>query len=114
MAAGFARELGGDRIEVYSGGSDPANEINPSALTVMGEVGIDLGDRTPQHWTDEIIRSADVVVTMGCGDTCPSFPGVRYEDWELEDPAGRPVETVRTIRDEIRDQVADLLVRLEV
>lgn len=114
MAAGWARHLGGDRIELFSGGSDPASEVNPAAVAAMAEVGVDISSHLPQPWTDEIVQAADVVVTMGCGDACPLFPGVRYEDWELTDPAGKGVEEVRPIRDEIRDRVADLLERVGV
>ena len=114
MAAGWARHLAGDRVEVFSGGSDPARVVNASAVAVMAEAGVDISAQHPQPWTDEIVRAADVVVTMGCGDTCPYFPGVRYEDWELNDPAGLPVDEVRPIRDEIRDRIEDLLTRLGV
>jgi len=109
MAAGWARHLAGDGIELFSGGSDPASEVNPAAVAVMAEAGIDISTELPQPWTDEIVRAADVVVTMGCGDACPLFPGIRYEDWELADPAGLPVEDVRPIRDEIRARVEGLL-----
>ena len=114
MAAGWARQLAGDRIELFSGGSDPAGEVNPSAVAVMAEAGVDISTEYPQPWTDEIVRAADVVVTMGCGDACPVFPGIRYEDWELTDPAGLPIDEVRPIRDEIRDRVEDLLARLGI
>jgi protein-tyrosine-phosphatase len=114
MAAGWARRLGGDRVEVFSGGSDPGSEINPAAVAAMAEVDIDLSSELPQPWTDEVVRAADVVVTMGCGDACPLFPGVRYEDWELTDPAGLSVDAVRPIRDDIRRRVEDLLTRLGV
>ena len=114
MAAGFARYLGGDRVDVFSGGSDPAAAVNRAAVDAMAEVDIDIASAEPQRWTDEIVAAADVVVTMGCGDTCPVFPGVRYEDWSLDDPAGLGVEAVRPIRDEIRTRVDDLLARLGV
>ncbi len=114
MAAGWARHLGGGAVEVFSGGSDPAAETNPSAVAVMAEAGIDIAGALPQRWTDEIVREADVVVTMGCGDTCPFFAGVRYEDWAVPDPAGLSPAEVAPIRDEIRDRVADLLHRLGV
>ncbi|MGZ5296895.1 MAG: arsenate reductase ArsC, partial [Actinomycetota bacterium] len=91
MAAGWATSLGGDRVEVFSGGSDPASEVNHAAIAAMAEVGIDIADQSPKPWTDEVIRSADVIVTMGCGDACPVFPGKRYEDWEVPDPAGLDV-----------------------
>jgi protein-tyrosine-phosphatase len=114
MAAGWARHLAGDAADVYSGGSDPAAAVNPSAVAAMAEAGIDVSTAVPQRWTDDIVRSADVVVTMGCGDACPYFPGVHYEDWPLDDPAGLPVAAVLPIRDEIRRRVEDLLGRLGV
>jgi len=114
MAAGFARVLGGDRVHVFSGGSDPAATVNPVAAEAMREIGIDMSTAVPQRWTIEIIHDADVVVTMGCGDECPYVPGVRYEDWDLDDPSGLPIDRVRAIRDEIRGRVADLLGRLGV
>ena len=109
MAAGWLRHLAGDRVIVYSGGSAPASEINPVAVVAMGEVGIDITDEFPKPWTDEIVRAADVVITMGCGDACPLYPGKRYEDWELDDPAGQGLDAVRRIRDEIRSRVDALL-----
>lgn len=109
MAAGFMRELSGGSVEVFSGGSEPAAEVNPVAVAVMTERGIDISGHEPQRWTDDGVRKADVVVTMGCGDECPFFPGVRYLDWELGDPAGRPIADVRPIRDEIEDRVRRLL-----
>ncbi len=112
MAAAWAKSLGGDRLEVFSGGSDPASEVNPAAIAAMREVGIDVTAEFPKPWTDEIIRAADVVITMGCGDACPIFPGKRYEDWELPDPAGRSVEEVRVIRDEIGQRVQALVAEL--
>ncbi len=112
MAAGFMRHLAGDTVEVFSGGSNPAEHINPVAVTAMAEKGVDIFGESPQNWTDEIIGSADVVVTMGCGDECPYFPGVRYEDWELTDPSGLPIEEVRPIRDEIERKVRGLLEEL--
>ena len=114
MAAGWLRHLAGDRVAVYSGGSEPAGELNPAAVAAMAEVGIDIADELPTSWTDENVRAADVVVTMGCGDTCPVFPGKRYEDWELDDPAGRDVEEVRPIRDEIRERVVQLIESLGI
>jgi protein-tyrosine-phosphatase len=114
MAAGWFGELAGDRARVFSGGSDPATEVNPSAVTAMAEVGIDIAGRRPARWTDEMVRAADVVVTMGCGDTCPVFPGVRYVDWQLDDPAGKGVEETRPIRDEIERRVRGLLTELGV
>lgn len=112
MAAGWLRHLAAGRVDVGSGGSAPAAAVNPSAVAAMAEVGIDLTAAVPQPWTDDDIRAADVVVTMGCGDTCPVYPGRRYEDWPVPDPAGLPVEAVRPIRDEIRRRVEDLVARL--
>lgn len=112
MAAGFMRHLAGDTVEVYSGGSEPADQVNPAAVAAMAEVGIDISSQVPRPWSDEIIQGVDVVVTMGCGDTCPVFPGKRYVDWELTDPAGKPVEEVRPIRDEIRRRVQGLVAEL--
>ena len=112
MAAGWLRHLAVDRINVYSGGSEPADRINPSAVAAMAEVGIDITDEFAKPWTDEFVRAADVVVTMGCGDACPIFPGKRYEDWTLDDPAGQSVEAVRPIRDEIGQRVRTLLASL--
>jgi protein-tyrosine-phosphatase len=109
MAAGWLRHLAGDRVTVYSGGSEPAEQINPAASEAMAEVGIDITLELPKPWTHEVVRAADVVVTMGCGDACPYFPGKRYEDWELDDPSGRDVEDVRPIRDEIRGRVERLI-----
>ena len=114
MAAGWLRHLAGDRINVYSGGSEPADRINPAAVAAMAEVGIDITDEFPKPWTDEVVRAADVVVTMGCGDACPLLPGKRYEDWELDDPAGQSVDAVRPIRDDIEQRVRNLLAELEV
>lgn len=114
MAAGWARHLGGGRVEVYSGGSDPAARVNPTVVAAMKEAGVDLGSATPHRWDDDVIRAADAVVTMGCGDTCPFFPGVHYEDWEVADPAGRDLDAVRAIRDDLRGRVEDLLHRLGV
>jgi arsenate reductase (thioredoxin) len=114
MAAGWMQHLGGDKVEVFSGGSDPVNEINPSAVEAMSEIGIDISTEFPKPWTDEVLRAADVIVTMGCGDACPVFPGKRYLDWELTDPAGLPPEDVRPIRDEIDRRVQDLLAELDV
>ncbi|MGH8874518.1 MAG: arsenate reductase ArsC [Acidimicrobiia bacterium] len=114
MAAGWLRHLGGDRVEVYTGGSEPASEINPAAVAAMREVGIDISSEFPKPWTDEVVRAADVVVTMGCGDACPVLPGKRYQDWEVADPAGRPLEEVRPIRGEIEQRVRRLLSELEI
>ena len=112
MAAGWLNHLVGDRVDVFSGGSEPASTVNPVAVEAMAEVGIDIGTEFPKPWTDEIIRAADVVVTMGCGDACPVYPGKRYEDWVLDDPAGLDVEAVRPIRDEIRGRVEKLIAEL--
>jgi arsenate reductase (thioredoxin) len=114
MAAGWLRHLAGDRVIVWSGGSEPSSQINPAAVAAMAEVGIDITAEFPKPWTDEIVRAADVVVTMGCGDACPLFPGKRYEDWELVDPAGRGVDDVRPIRDQIRQHVETLMASLGV
>jgi protein-tyrosine-phosphatase len=114
MAAGWLRHLAEDRVDVFSGGSEPASQVNPAAVEAMAEVGIDIRTEFPKPWTDEIIRAADVVVTMGCGDACPIYPGKRYEDWVLDDPAGLGVEAVRPIREEIRQRVERLLAELEV
>jgi len=112
MAAGWLRHLGGDRVDVYSGGSEPGAGVNPAAVAAMAEVGVDITSHLPQPWTDEILRAVDVVVTMGCGDTCPIVPGTRYEDWELADPKGQPIEMVREVRDDIRARVEQLLAGL--
>jgi arsenate reductase len=114
MALGWFNHLAGDQAVAWSGGSEPAAEVNPAAVAAMHEVGIDIAHEFPKPWTDEIVRAADVVVTMGCGDTCPLFPGKRYEDWELDDPAGQSVEAVRPIRDEIATRVRALLASLDV
>lgn len=114
MAAGWLEHLAGGRIRVLSGGSDPAESINPVAVEAMGEVGIDIAGREPERWTDANLKTSDVIVTMGCGDSCPVIPGKRYLDWELTDPAGKPLEEVRPIRDEIGRRVRDLMVDLGV
>jgi protein-tyrosine-phosphatase len=114
MALGFFRHLAGDRAVAWSGGSEPAAAVNPVAVAAMAERGIDISTAVPARWTDETVRTADVVVTMGCGDTCPVFPGKRYEDWVLDDPAGQGIETVRPIRDEIERRVRALLDELGV
>src|SRR5688500_9123714 len=105
MALGWFNHLAGGRAIAWSGGSEPGKEVNPSAVLAMAEVGIDIGQEFPKPWTDEIVRAADVVVTMGCGDACPVFPGKVYVDWDLDDPAGQDVEAVRPIRDEIEQRV---------
>ena len=112
MAAAFARDLSGGRVDILSGGSEPADSVNPVAVEVMTEIGIDISQFVPQKFNDDLLNAVDVVVTMGCGDTCPYIPGKRYIDWPLDDPKGRPIEEVRRIRDEIRDRVADLLNQL--
>jgi protein-tyrosine-phosphatase len=114
MALGWFQHLAGDRAIAWSGGSEPAETINPSAVLAMRAIGIDIAQEQPKRWTDEIVESADVVVTMGCGDACPYVPGKRYEDWALEDPAGQDVEAVRPIRDEIEQRVRALLAELGV
>jgi arsenate reductase len=112
MAAGFLRHLTGDRVEVLSAGSEPTERVNPAAVEVMAENGIDLSRAVPKLLSDAAVRKADVVVTMGCGDACPFYPGKRYEDWELEDPAGKSVAEVRPIRDEIERRVQALIADL--
>jgi len=114
MALGWFDKLAGDRAVAWSGGSEPGVEVNPAAVEAMAEVGIDITAAYPKPWTDEIVQAADVVVTMGCGDACPYFPGKRYEDWELEDPAGQGVDAVRPIRDDIEQRVRQLLAELAV
>jgi arsenate reductase (thioredoxin) len=114
MALGFFQHLAGERAVAWSGGSEPGYEVNPSAVAAMKEIGIDISAEFPKPWTDEVVRAADVVVTMGCGDACPVFPGKRYLDWELDDPAGQGVEQVRPIRDEIEQHVRGLLSELAV
>jgi protein-tyrosine-phosphatase len=112
MAAGFMRHLGAGRVTVYSAGSEPTNSINPSAVAVMNEVGIDIASAQPQLWTMEMLEAVDVVVTMGCGDACPFLPGKKYVDWPLDDPAGQGVDAVRPIRDKIQQFVEDLLAQI--
>jgi arsenate reductase len=112
MASGWLKHLSGERVDVFSGGSEPASTVNPAAIEAMAEVGIDIRTEFPKPWTDEIIRAADVVITMGCGDACPVYPGKRYEDWVLDDPEGLDVAGVRTIRDEIRGRVEKLIAEM--
>lgn len=112
MAAGFMRELGQGRVEVLSAGSAPKDSINPIAVEAMAELGIDIAHEVPKILTTESVQESDVVITMGCGDTCPFFPGKRYEDWVLEDPAGQGIEPVRVIRDEIKRRVTQLLAEI--
>ena len=114
MALGFFTHYAGDKAIAWSGGSEPGNEINPAAIEAMREVGIDITGEYPKPWTDEIVQAADVVITMGCGDACPIFPGKRYEDWKLDDPAGQGIESVRPIRDDIDERVRRLLADLNV
>lgn len=114
MAMGYFKELAGDRAMAWSGGSEPGSSVNPAAIQAMAEVGIDISEEFPKPWTDEIVRAADVVVTMGCGDACPIFPGKRYEDWVLEDPAGLGVDDIRPIRGQIEARVRNLLNELNV
>ncbi|HSJ20099.1 MAG TPA: arsenate reductase ArsC, partial [Nocardioidaceae bacterium] len=109
MAAGYTTHLSGGAVEVRSAGSAPADQVNPAAVEAMLEEGIDMSAAQPKILTTEAVKDSDVVITMGCGDTCPIFPGKRYEDWELEDPAGKDIETVRRVRDEIRDRIESLL-----
>ena len=113
MAAGWLRHLAGDAIEVRSAGSEPKDQINPVAVEAMREVGIDITGAVPQRLEFETAKSSDVIVTMGCGDACPVFPGKRYEDWELTDPAGQPLEVVRRVRDDIRGRVEKLVGELQ-
>ena len=112
MAAGFMRELGAGRVEVLSAGSAPKNSINPIAVEAMAEIGIDIANNTPKVLTTEAVQESDAVITMGCGDVCPFYPGKRYEDWVLDDPAGQGIESVRVIRDEIKRRVEKLLADL--
>jgi protein-tyrosine-phosphatase len=109
MAAGFLQSLAGDRVDVLSAGSEPADDVNPAAVEAMAERGIDISTNRPRLLQDSNVAEADVVITMGCGDACPFYPGKRYEDWELEDPAGRPLVEVRRIRDEIEQRVNQLV-----
>ena len=112
MAAGYLQHLAGDRVTVLSAGSEPKDKVNPIAVEAMAEEGIDIANNTPKVLTTEAVRDSDVVITMGCGDACPVFPGKRYEDWELEDPAGQGIESVRVIRDDIKGRIQALLAEL--
>jgi arsenate reductase (thioredoxin) len=114
MALGWFEHLAGGRAAAWSGGSAPAAEVNPVAVAAMAEVGIDIGPAPPRRWTDEMLRTADVVVSMGCGDACPVVPGKRYEDWAVDDPAGQGLDVVRRVRDEIGDRVRGLLAELGI
>ncbi len=114
MAAGLMRRLAGEQVDVFSGGSEPASSVNQAAVAAMAELGIDISSEIPQPWADEIVRAADVVVTMGCGDACPIYPGKKYVDWELDDPSGKTVDEVRPIRDELERRVRALMAELGV
>ena len=114
MAMGFFQHYAGDAAVAWSGGSEPGIEVNPSAIAAMAEVGIDISAEYPKPWTDEVVRAADAVITMGCGDACPIFPGKRYEEWVLDDPAGHDVAVVRPIRDDLEKRVLTLLHELGV
>ncbi|EXF25580.1 heat-shock protein HtpX [Nesterenkonia sp. AN1] len=114
MAAGFLRELAGDTVQVYSGGTQPADSVNPVAVEAMAEVSIDISKNIPDKLSPVTVQDSDVVITMGCGDDCPFYPGKRYEDWQLDDPAGQGIETVRVIRDDIRTRVQELIGSLNV
>lgn len=114
MAMGFFKHLAGDQANVYSGGSEPAEEVNPAAVAAMAESGVDIATERPKQWTLDMLEAVDVVITMGCGDSCPILPGLRYEEWALPDPAGQPIEAVRPIRDEIRRRVERLLNQLGI
>ena len=112
MAAGWLQHLAGDRVQVLSAGSAPADSINPVAVEAMAEVGIDIAGEQPKLLSDSAVEQSDVVITMGCGDACPFYPGIRYEDWKLDDPAGQGIESVRPIRDEIKGRVEELIASL--
>ena len=112
IGAGWMRHLAGEAIQVYSAGSSPAEQINPVAAEAMSEIGIDIKTQQPKKWTDEIVREVDVIISMGCGDTCPVYPGKRYIDWEIEDPAGQEIEMIRIVRDQIKKHVQELIVEL--
>jgi arsenate reductase len=112
MGAAFARQLAGDRVIIYSAGSDPGESLNPAVVDAMSEVGLDISSESPKKLTDEMGRRADVIVTMGCGDSCPVYFGKRYVDWELEDPKGKDLHAIRLIRDEIQSRVAELITEL--
>jgi arsenate reductase len=113
MAAGWLRHLSEGSIGVFSGGSDPADDLNDMAVAAMSEIGIDISSERPTPWTDADVRTADVIVSMGCGDTCPVYPGRQYLEWELADPAGQPIEVVREVRDDIEKRVRELMVSLD-
>jgi protein-tyrosine-phosphatase len=109
MAAGYLRHLAGDRVQVLSAGSEPKDQINPIAVEAMAEEGIDIANNTPKILSDEAVQASDVVITMGCGDACKFYPGKRYEDWKLDDPAGQGIEAVRVIRDDIKGRIEQLI-----
>ena len=113
MAAGYLQALAGDRVQVLSAGTEPKDQVNPSAITAMAEEGIDIANNTPKVLTTEAVKESDYVITMGCGDTCPFFPGKQYLDWPLNDPAGKAIEDVRPIRDEIRAKVEALIAEID-
>jgi arsenate reductase len=113
MAAGYLQALAGDRVQVLSAGTEPKNEINPSAIAAMSEEGIDIANNSPKVLTDEAVKESDYVITMGCGDKCPFYPGKKYLDWVLEDPAGKGVDAVRPIRDDIRARVEGLIAEID-
>ncbi len=112
IGAGWMRSLGQEAVQVYSAGSEPADQINPMAVKAMAEVGIDITDQQPKKWIDDMVREVDVIISMGCGDTCPVYPGKRYIDWEIDDPAGQEIETIRVVRDQIERYVRELLAEL--
>ncbi len=114
MAAGWLRRLGAGRVDVFTGGSEPGDEVNRGVVEAMAEVGVDVSHERPKPWADEDVRAADIVVTMGCGDACPFYPGKRYLDWELEDPAGKGLQEIRPIRDEIERRVRALMAELGI
>nr|WP_269458464.1 arsenate reductase ArsC [Nocardiopsis alborubida] len=114
MALGFFQHLAGERAIAWSGGSEPGQEVNPVAVKAMDEIGINISTEFPKPWTDEVVRAADVVVSMGCGDACPIFPGKRYQEWTLADPEGQDLAAVRSIRDEVEERVRALLAELEI
>ena len=109
IGAGWMRSLGQEAVQVYSAGSEPADQINPMAVKAMAEVGIDITNQQPKKWTDDMVQEVDVIISMGCGDTCPVYPGKRYIDWEIDDPAGQEIEMVRVARDQIEERVRELL-----
>ncbi len=112
IGAGWMRSLGQEAVQVYSAGSEPADQINPMAVKAMAEVGIDITNQQPKKWTDDMVQEVDVIISMGCGDTCPFYPGKRYIDWEIDDPAGQEIEMVRVVRDQIERYVRELLAEL--